>query len=250
MSKKLQKYDIHAGHREWYNIAWTYRAQRDELRLVKHTRPTLSEEKSLYARGYRLVAGVDEVGRGALVGPVVAAAVIMPADLKKRWRGRVRDSKLLSPAQRESLSVYIKEAAIATGIGSSPSQEIDTVGIAAATRRAMVAAINQLEPAPDFILVDFFRIPEIDLPQKGVVDGDSLCFSIACASIIAKVTRDRLLIELDGRYPGYGFAGHKGYGTREHLACLRRMGPCPLHRRSFGPVRRIIEEISGNGIPL
>jgi ribonuclease HII len=187
------------------------------------------------------------VGRGALVGPVVAAAVIMPADIKKRWRGRVRDSKLLSPAQRESLFVYIREAAITTGVGSSPCREIDEVGIAAATRRAMVAAIRQLDPAPDFILVDFFSVPEVDLPQKGITDGDSLCFSIACASIVAKVTRDRLLVELDGRYPGYGFAAHKGYGTREHLACLRRLGPCPLHRRSFGPVKKIIEENTVDG---
>jgi ribonuclease HII len=192
---------------------------------------------------------VDEVGRGALVGPVVAAAVIMPAALKKRWRGQVRDSKLLSPTQRERLFMYIREAAIATGIGSSSNDEIDTVGIAAATRRAMAAAVRQLDPAPDFILVDYFRVPEIDLPQKGVPDGDSLCFSIACASIIAKVTRDRLLIELDGRYPGYGFAGHKGYGTREHLACLQRRGPCPLHRRSFGPVRQILGALQVEGRP-
>jgi ribonuclease HII len=190
---------------------------------------------------------VDEVGRGALVGPVVAAAVIMPVDLKKRWREQVRDSKMLSPVKRERLSVYIKDAAIATGIGSSSNDEIDAVGIAAATRLAMAAAVGKLDPAPDFILVDYFRVPEIDLPQKGVPDGDSLCFSIACASIVAKVTRDRLLIELDGQYPGYGFAGHKGYGTREHLACLRRRGPCPLHRRSFGPVRQIMEALQVEG---
>jgi ribonuclease HII len=208
---------------------------------IKSPRPSLAEEKALLAQGYLLIAGVDEVGRGALVGPVVAAAVIMPADLRKRWRGQVRDSKLLTPAQRERLSGYITEAAVATGIGSSSNDEIDAVGIAVATRLAMVAAIRQLDPAPDYILVDFFRIPEIDLPQKGVPDGDSLCFSIACASIVAKVNRDHLLDELDRQYPGYGFAGNKGYGTREHLACLRRQGPCPLHRRSFSPVREIIE---------
>ena len=176
------------------------------------------------------------MGRGALVGPVVAAAVIMPAGLKKRWRGQVRDSKLLTPLHREALFGYISEAAVATGIGSASNDEIDSIGIAGATRRAMVAAIGRLEPQPEFILVDFFRIPEIALPQKGVVDGDTLCFSIACASIIAKVTRDRLLVELDRQYPGYGFAGHKGYGTSEHLECLKRMGPCPLHRRTFRPV--------------
>jgi ribonuclease HII len=209
---------------------------------IKRLVPSFTEEKALYSQGYRLVAGVDEVGRGALVGPVVAAAVIMPVGLKKRWRGRVRDSKLLTPAQREVLFVYIMEAALATGIGASPNDEIDAVGIAAATRRAMVAAIGQLDPEPDFILVDYFSIPEIALPQKGVPDGDGLCFSIACASIVAKVTRDRLLVELDRQYPGYGFARHKGYGTREHLDCLRRRGPCPLHRRSFAPVWEIMTE--------
>jgi ribonuclease HII len=177
-------------------------------------KPNLVEEKALRAQGYRLIAGVDEVGRGALVGPVVAAAVIMPAGLKKSWRGQVRDSKLLTPAQRENLFGYISEAAVAAGIGSASNDEIDAIGIAGATRRAMAAAIRQLDPQPEFILVDFFRIPEVPLPQKGVVDGDTLCFSIACASIIAKVTRDRLLVELDRQYPGYGLAVHKGYGTR------------------------------------
>jgi ribonuclease HII len=215
--------------------------------IIKSRKPTLSEEKSLRAQGYLLIAGVDEVGRGALVGPVVAAAVIMPTEMKTRWRGQVRDSKLLTPAQRERLSGYIREAAVATGIGSSSNDEIDAVGIAAASRRAMVAAVRQLDPPPDFILVDFFRVPEIDLPQKGVVDGDTLCFSIACASIVAKVNRDHLLVELEGQYPGYGFAANKGYGTSEHLACLRRRGPCPLHRRSFGPVREIVEGLTGNG---
>ncbi len=205
-------------------------------------RPTLAEEKALLAQGYRLIAGVDEVGRGALVGPVMAAAVIMPTGLKKRWRGQVRDSKLLTAARRESLFGYISEAAVATGIGSASNEEIDAIGIAGATRRAMAAAIEKLDPQPEFILVDFFRIPEIKLPQKGVVDGDTLCFSIACASIIAKVTRDKLMVELDRQYPGYGLARHKGYGTREHLACLSRRGPCPLHRRSFAPVREIIDE--------
>ena len=185
---------------------------------------------------------MDEAGRGALVGPVVAAAVIMPSGLKKSWRSQVRDSKLLTPLQREKLFGFISEAAVDTGVGSASNDEIDSIGIAGATRRAMVAAIGRLEPQPEFILVDFFHIPEVELPQKGVVDGDTLCFSIACASIIAKVTRDRLLVELDRQYPGYGFAKHKGYGTREHLACLRQRGPCPLHRRSFAPVREIINE--------
>jgi ribonuclease HII len=179
---------------------------------------------------------VDEVGRGALMGPVVAAAVILPDNIKARWRSKVRDSKQLSPEDREYLYGFIKEVAISTGTGSISNDVIDRVGIARATRLAMIAAIEQLKPEPQYILIDYFSLPEILLPNRGIEDGDTLCFSIASASIIAKVTRDRLVTEMDREYPGYGFAGHKGYGTREHLECLRQKGPCPLHRRSFSPV--------------
>lgn len=170
------------------------------------------------------------------MGPVVAAAVILPPHLRARWRSRVRDSKQLRPADREYLYGCITEKAISVGVSSSSPEVIDTYGIAKATRLAMVAAIRQLMPEPQYVLIDYFRIPELSLPQKGVTDGDSLCFSIACASIIAKVTRDRMMVEMDREYPGYGLAGHKGYGTREHLDSLRRIGPCRLHRRSFRPV--------------
>jgi len=204
-----------------------------------HQKPSFKEEKLLRAQGYRFIAGVDEVGRGALMGPVVAAAVILPDSIKDRWRGKVRDSKQLSPEAREYLYDFIKEAAISIGIGASSNDVIDSVGIAKATRLAMIAAIEQLTPEPQFILIDYLRLPEMSLPQKGITDGDSLCFSIASASIIAKVTRDRLVVAMDKDYPGYGFAGHKGYGTREHLECLRKKGPCPLHRRSFSPVSEI-----------
>ncbi len=207
---------------------------------MKNQKPSFAEEKLLRAQGYRLIAGVDEVGRGALMGPVVAAAIILPDSIKSRWKGKVRDSKQLSPEIREYLYDFIKEAAISIGIGSSSNDVIDNVGIARATRLAMIAAIEQLKPEPQYLLIDYVHLPETSLPQKGVTDGDSLCFSIASASIIAKVTRDRLVVEMDRDYPGYGFAEHKGYGTREHLECLRKKGPCPLHRRSFSPVGEMI----------
>jgi ribonuclease HII len=204
-------------------------------------KPSLAEEKALRAEGYRLIAGVDEVGRGALMGPVVAGAVIMPDNIKARWKSKVRDSKQLSPETREYLYPYIKETAIASATGAIPNGVIDSVGIARATSLAMISAIQQLSPQPQFLLIDYVRLHELPIPQKGIVGGDSLCFSIACASIIAKVTRDRMVVAMDGDYPGYGFAGHKGYGTKEHIACLREKGPCPLHRRSFRPVSDIIK---------
>ncbi|OGO37172.1 MAG: ribonuclease HII [Chloroflexi bacterium RBG_16_57_8] len=203
--------------------------------------PTFAEEKRFRRQGYRSIAGIDEVGRGALAGPVVAAAVIMPADIKAPWRKKVRDSKLLSPAQRDFLFGPVQEAAIAVGVGSVDCWSIESIGIARATQVAMTQAIKQLSPPPDAVLIDYFTLPDLKLPQKGVTDGDTLCFSIACASIIAKVTRDRMMVEFDGTYPGYLFAEHKGYGTEEHIACLRRLGPCPIHRRTFGPVKDVLE---------
>jgi ribonuclease HII len=204
--------------------------------------PTFAEEKALYKKGYRLVAGVDEVGRGALVGPVVAAAVILPREIKAHWQDKVRESKQLSPAQREYLFAFIQEVAISVGIGLVPHDVVDAQGIVRATRLAMKLAVEKLAPQPQYLLIDYLRLPEVLLPQKGITDGDSLCFSIACASIVAKVARDRLMVELDGVYPGYRLAKHKGYGTKEHLACLRRQGPCPIHRRSFRPVRELINQ--------
>lgn len=206
---------------------------------MKNNRPSFAEEKSLKSQGYRIIAGIDEVGRGALMGPVVAAAVILPDNLRARWKGRVRDSKQLCMAERECLYEYIRERAVSVGIGMSSNEIIDMIGIAKATRLAMTAAVQKLEPEPEYLLIDFVRLTEVDLPQKGIVNGDCLCFSIACASIIAKVTRDRMVVGMDGEYPGYGFARHKGYGTREHIESLRMNGPCPLHRRSFRPVREL-----------
>ncbi len=194
------------------------------------------------AQGYRRVAGIDEVGRGPLAGPVVAAAVILPCDLDVPWLNLVKDSKQLSQSRRELLFHHIHEVAAGIGIGLVQSEVIDGLGIVKATRLAMKLAIDQLQPPPESLLIDYMSLPEVKLPQKGITKGDSLCFSIACASIIAKVTRDHLMIDLDKTYPGYRLARHKGYGTREHFACLRRLGPSPIHRRSFRPVRDMLEQ--------
>jgi ribonuclease HII len=198
--------------------------------------PSFYEEKLLRQQGYKFIAGIDEVGRGALAGPVMAAAVILPQGLKAPWKKEVRDSKLLNQAQREELFEPIRKIAIAVGIGSVDCWTIEAIGIARATQIAMFQAINQLSPAADALLIDYFTIPDTELPQKGVVDGDTLCFSIACASIVAKVTRDRLMADFDEFYPGYLFARHKGYGTEQHLICLKKLGPCPIHRRTYQPV--------------
>ena len=203
---------------------------------------SFAEEKMLEAQGYQRIAGVDEVGRGALAGPVVAAAVILPCHTLASWFTQVKDSKLLNPLQRELLFDHIQEVALAIGIGIAPHEVIDTQGIIKATRLAMRLAIDQILPPPESLLIDYMRLPEVPLPQKGIKNGDSLCFSIACASIVAKVTRDRLMTELDKTYPGYGLAQHKGYGTKEHLSCLRRLGPSPIHRQSFKPVKEIIHQ--------
>jgi len=198
--------------------------------------PTFDQEAALQAQGYRLIAGVDEVGRGALAGPVMAAAVVLPLSADLPWLRLVRDSKQLSPKQRERVFDLVQRAGIPFGLGSVPHATIDEVGIVQATRMAMAQAVESLPSRPDFLLVDALSLPEVDLPQKGIIRGDQLSFSIACASIVAKVSRDRQMMELDGMYPGYGLARHKGYGTRQHLQCLGQLGPCAIHRRSFAPV--------------
>ncbi len=204
--------------------------------------PSLAEEMKLRAQGYRLIAGIDEVGRGALAGPVLAAAVILPCQIDTPWLNQVKDSKQLSPARRRLLFGYIEEIAVAVGVGMVRHEVIDDRGIAMATRLAMKSAVGKLSPAPESLLIDYFRLPEVPLPQKGITNGDELCLSIACASIVAKVTRDRLMIEYDSIYPGYGLANHKGYGTRTHLANLHRLGPSPIHRRSFQPLKGMIQQ--------
>jgi len=213
------------------------------VRLIKSLQtPSFAEEKILEAQGYQRIAGIDEAGRGALAGPVIAAAVILPCRIDAPWLNQVKDSKQLSPATRELLFHHIHEIAISVGIGMATNEVIDTQGVIKATRLAMKLAIDQLSPPPQSLLIDYMLLPEVPLPQKGITNGDKLCFSIACASIMAKVTRDQLITELDKIYPGYGLAQHKGYGTKEHLACLRQLGPSPIHRQSFKPVKDMIEK--------
>ncbi len=208
--------------------------------MNNHVKPTFAEEELLEAQGYNFIAGVDEVGRGALAGPVVAAAVILPNGIKTKWLDQVRDSKQLSPAKRQVLFQYIQDAAISTGIGSASHEVIDAQGIVKATRLAMKSAIDKLFPSPRYLLIDYIRLPDVPLPQKGITHGDSICLSIACASIVAKVFRDRLMVKLDKTHNGYGLAQHKGYGTRYHINCLQRLGPSPIHRRSFRPLKNVI----------
>lgn len=185
-----------------------------------------------------MVAGVDEVGRGALAGPLVAAAVILPActgwELRRLRAGlaAVRDSKMLAPQQRERLLDHISACACGVGIGMVPADELDEIGVAAANRQAMERAVLALALEPDALLLDACVL-DLGLPQVGRIKGDAVCLSIAAASIVAKVTRDRMMTEYHETDSRYGFAIHKGYGTRTHLAALREHGPCAIHRRSF-----------------
>ncbi len=204
--------------------------------------PSFVEERLLEALGYRFIAGIDEAGRGSLAGPVVAAAVIVPCQIKAGWLKQVKDSKLLTPTKREYLFNLIYKIAISVGVGEVSYEIVDARGIVRATKLAMKLAVERLSPPPEFLLIDYLLLREVVLPQKGIVHGDSLCFSIACASIIAKVSRDRMMVELDSSYPGYGLAQHKGYCTKEHVANLRRLGPSPIHRHSFHPVKDMVSQ--------
>ena len=194
----------------------------------------LSFERKGLNNGYRLIAGIDEAGRGPLAGPVVAAAVILPAGL---YITGVDDSKKLSPDKRERLFGSIMSQALTVGIGMASAQLIDQINILQATRHAMLEAVSQLTPQPDYLLIDGISPINICIPQKTIKKGDSLSLSIAAASIIAKVTRDRIMREWDALYPGYGFAGHKGYGSALHMEAIRRLGPSPVHRLTFGGVK-------------
>jgi len=198
----------------------------------------MRQERALMRQGHALVAGIDEAGRGAWAGPVVAAAVILPRGAMRlaALRG-VRDSKLLTPLQRAALFDGIHQAALAVGIGVASHAEIDDIGIVPATRLAMRRAVERLSPAPDALLIDALKLPDVPLPQRVLFHADALCLSVAAASIIAKVTRDRLMTDLDVQYPGYSFARHKGYGTQLHRQALAKWGPCAIHRMTFEPVR-------------
>lgn len=201
----------------------------------------LNFERVLWRSGVRAIAGVDEVGVGPLAGPVVAAAVVFPPGTKLRG---VDDSKKLDREQRTSMAAEIRRVAVAVAIGEADVGEIDAINIYHAALLAMRRAVEALSVAPDHVLVDARTIPELAVPQNAFAKGDGINFSIAAASIIAKVHRDLLMEELDARYPGYGFARHVGYGTAEHQEALRRQGPCPLHRMSFAAIREICGELS------
>jgi ribonuclease HII len=203
-----------------------------KLRLLKRLRCTLRYEKRAWASGAAMVAGVDEVGRGSLFGPVVAAAVIL--DPGYRIRG-LRDSKLLPAERREALAPRIREHAIAWTLAAVDAARIDQINIYQASCLAMREAVMRLKPAADHLLIDAVRL-ECALPQHAIIHGDALSASIAAASILAKVERDRILCEWDAVFPEYGLASHKGYSTPQHLAALQQYGPTPLHRQSFAPV--------------
>ncbi|MCY3833443.1 MAG: ribonuclease HII [Chloroflexi bacterium] len=209
---------------------------------------SLRHERHYFRAGCQLIVGIDEAGRGPLAGPVAAAAVALPLerrDLASALRG-LRDSKEMSAAQRLPLSETVKEVASYWGVGHSDVAEIDRCGIVDATKAAMQRALDKAlrgsDRAPDCLFLDYVKWPErLDIPQVSIVRGDKHSLSIACASVLAKVWRDRFMIELDDKYSEYGFAQHKGYGTAAHLAALRRFGPCAAHRRSFKPVFELIE---------
>lgn len=203
-----------------------------KLRLLKKLRCTLNFEKRAGAAGAEHVAGVDEVGRGSLFGPVVAAAVVL--DPRHRIRG-LRDSKLLAAERREELALRIREHCIAWAVAAVDSGRIDQINIYQASRLAMLHAVEQLSPAASYLLVDAVRL-DCELPQEAIIHGDALSASIAAASILAKVERDRMISAWDPVFPMYGLASNKGYCTPHHLAALREHGPSPLHRQSFSPV--------------
>lgn len=203
--------------------------------------PHLEHELQLYHQGYHRIAGVDEAGRGALAGPVVAAAVVLPLEAPGELLAvlhEVRDSKALTPAHRERLFEIIHRIALAVGVAAVSPLLVDVLGIAHASRLAMRNAVLRLALRPDFLLLDGFPLPLLSTPQRAVIQGDRQSLSIAAASIVAKVSRDRMMVELDTRYPGYGLARHKGYGTQTHRVALLEHGPTLIHRFSYAPVRQ------------
>ncbi len=209
----------------------------DAKTMVAVPLPTFKEERALLARGFAIVAGVDEAGCGCWAGPVYAAAVILPFDSRI---GLIRDSKTLSLEQRTRVAAEIKEAAMAWAVGTASAEEIDALNIRGAGALAMRRAIEGLATVPQFVLIDAFRIPNLPMPQKAVIRGDLTIKSVAAASVIAKVERDLEMQRLDAAHPGYGFARHKGYGTKEHQAALSALGPSAIHRKSYAPIKRFL----------
>lgn len=202
--------------------------------------PTFKEECILIEAGFSRIAGVDEVGAGCLAGPVFAAAVILPTNSRIAL---IRDSKLLSGAQRDRVVRDIERKSVAWAIGMASPAEIDDVNVRQACALAMRRAVEALGEPPQYVLVDGYGVPGFPCPHKSIVKGDRLVKSIAAASIIAKVARDAFMADMDALYPGYGFAEHKGYATETHRTALTRLGPCALHRRSYEPVRALMDAL-------
>ncbi|MBN1779309.1 MAG: ribonuclease HII [Candidatus Buchananbacteria bacterium] len=200
--------------------------------------PNKSQEKRLVKKGFQLIAGIDEAGRGAWAGPIVAAAVIMPLDNKIKG---IKDSKLLRLPERKSLYKKITESALAWGVGIVDYDVIDKDGLTRANFLAMELAVKSIKPLPDYLLIDGRNLKIADLSSSGIIDGDYKVFSIAAASIVAKVTRDNLMDELDEKYPAYGFKQHKGYGTNQHFQMLMQYGVSKIHRRSYKPIKDLLE---------
>ena len=210
--------------------------------MKQEFKPDYKEETMLLQSGFRHIAGCDEAGRGAWCGPVVAAAVILPPNIDLPWINDVGDSKLLTACQREALYEKITAEAVCWATGIIGHNEIDKIGILNATKRAMMSAVSSLEILPDFLLIDFVRLPLVEIAQKNITKGDLHCLSISCASIIAKVTRDRIMEELDKKYPGYFLSQHKGYGTKTHMDKIIACGVLPIHRKSFAPIKKYLKE--------
>ncbi len=205
------------------------------------TTPNLERELALFQQGYSFIAGLDEAGRGAWAGPVVAAAVILPVgqtDLAQRLAG-LNDSKKLSPNKRQHLFDLIQQTASVIGIGLAPSGLVDQINVLQATRHAMAQAIDNLASSPDYLLLDHVKLPNLDLPQLSFPKADSLSLTVAAASIIAKVTRDQMMIQFNEKFPGYAFDRHKGYGTKAHREALQQLGACELHRLSYQPLKTL-----------
>lgn len=200
-------------------------------------KPTFKEEQIFWDIGHRHVAGADEAGRGCWAGPIVAGAVILPVGFEPK---KVRDSKTLSPKQREAMFVYITTNAVAWAVGVVSSEDIDRHGISPANKLAIALALRKLHIQPDAVLIDAVKIECGDKPVKAVIDGDATILSIAAASIVAKVVRDSLMQGEHRLYPEYGFAGHKGYGTKEHASAIHKHGLTPIHRRSFQPMKSLV----------
>ena len=201
--------------------------------------PSQQEERRLHGEGYPTVAGIDEVGRGPIAGPVVAAAVVLPdlVGFEHEDLTLIRDSKQLTAVQRERANILVREIALGFGIGEASPEEIDLLGIAPATRKAMRRALDKLADRPSHLLIDAFPLDWHKTPCTPIIKGDSLCTAIAAASVIAKVYRDAIMVRLNAMYPGYGLGGHKGYASVNHLAAVAQLGPSPVHRRSFSPFK-------------